>query len=111
MKNNGIMGANCINTRMKQSLMDAVGDKADTDIQLSVLLDFIEQLPDCSKVDQTLEPNNDIDAYGTIKEVPKPPRKLSEYQLFIQKCAKGTGKGFSECVTEWKQQKATQSSP
>lgn len=104
---NGIIGANCISKMFRDRLFDNIKEGAENDLQLSVLLDTLEKLPDCSKLmeegNKPLEPGKKITNNGELVDMPKKQRKLSEYQLFVQKCAKGTGKSFKECIVEWRE--------
>lgn len=108
---NGIIGANCISKIFRDRLMDNLKEDAENDLQLSVLLDTLEKLPDCSKLieggGKPLEPGKMQISSGELVEIPKKKRVLSEYQKFMSICAKKeNGKSFSECVLVWREQKS-----
>ncbi len=103
---NGVIGANCIYKIYYNRLLENLVEGAEKDIQLSVFLDVLERLPDCSDIaEEPLEPGKRLDKEGKIIEIPKMPkrpRKLSAYQEHMSKCAKKeNGKNFPLCVQEW----------
>lgn len=102
---NGIIGANCISKFFLEKLLENIKEDAVDDIQLNLFLDTLEQLPDCSDIEQPLEVGKIVDKKGNVSDISKKPkkeRKLSQYQMFMSRCAKKeNGKGFSLCVVEW----------
>lgn len=111
---NGVIGANCISKIFRDRLFDSIKDDAENDLQLGVLLDTLEKLPDCSKLmedgQKPLEPGKKLAENGELVEAPKKKRVLSEYQKFMSICAKKeNGKSFSECVVVWREQKSKSS--
>lgn len=105
---NGVIGANCMYKIYYDRLLENLVEGAEEDIQMSVFLSVLEQLPDCSVIDEEpLEPGKKLKD-GKLVEIPKisKKRKLSQYQQFMSKCAKKeNGKNFPLCVQEWNELK------
>lgn len=104
-----ILGANCIYHKAREKLFDALDEVEgiEDDMELNMLIGALDQLPDCFEIEEPLLVPGKKVVNGELVDIkPKKPRKLSEYNLFVQKCAKGTGKSFKDCVLEWKQVKS-----
>ena len=106
---NGIIGANCISKIFRDRLMDNLKEGSENDLQLSVLLDTLEKLPDCSKLmedgQKLLEPGKMQKENGELVEIPKKPKKLSKYNLFVKQCMQDKTNDFKSCSVLWKEEK------
>lgn len=81
----------CLNTETKQKIIETIGDNISDIKEAQTLADFVEQLQECTADDTT--------------KGRKGKRPLSKYNIFISKCAKGTGRGFKSCIEEWRKLK------
>ena len=106
---NGVIGANCISKIFRDRLFDSIKEDSENDLQLGVLLDTLEKLPDCSKLlengEKPLEPGKIQNEAGELVEIPKKPKKLSKYNLFVKQCMQNKENNFSSCAGLWHEEK------
>ena len=81
----------CLNESTKEELIKVIDDTVSDTKEAQVLAEFIEGIQKC-----------------TTDDVPtgrKNKRPLSKYNLFISKCAKGTGVSFKDCIQRYRDMK------
>ncbi len=85
----------CLNQETKNEIIEHIGNTLSDTKEAEILAEFIDGIQKC-----------------TTDDVPtgrKNKRPLSKYNLFISKCAKGTGVSFKECIEKYRQMKKEKS--